>query len=150
MKQRYIKPPELKQAEKEIFDWKKLQHPRVPEGSLVFPKLRDDSTNELTKSVSQYTRCKGFFIERINSTGRMLNGKWIKGTGTKGTADLSAVINGKAVKIEIKCATTKDRQSEAQKHYQQKVEKAGAVYLIVRNFSEFYHWLNDFIKNNAE
>lgn len=145
MKQRYIKSAELKQAEKEIFEWKKLQHPRVREGALIYPKLRDDKTNELTKAVQQYTRAKGFFIERISSTGRMLNGKWIKGTGINGTADLSAIIQGKPVKIEIKCAATKDRQSEAQKRYQEKVEKAGAVYLIVRTFEEYYNWLNGFV-----
>jgi hypothetical protein len=141
-KKRYNKPDEVKELERIFHENKKKQYPNFPADCLVFTNFRDDNTNELTKCVMNYTRLKGYFIERINSTGRMINGKWIKGTGTNGTADLSAIIKGRAVKIEIKCKATKDRQSNEQKEYQRQVEQAGAVYLIIREFSEFYYWLN--------
>jgi hypothetical protein len=42
--------------------------------------------------------------------------QWTKGTSTAGSADISATIKGRSVKIEVKIG--KDRQSEAQKKYQ--------------------------------
>ena len=60
---------------------------------------------------------------------------YIPTTGTKGSADVSATIQGRSVKIEVKI---KDRQSEAQKEYQQRIETAGGVYWLVRSFDEFY------------
>jgi hypothetical protein len=73
---------------------------------------------------------------------KQLPGKWTPGQSTKGTADISATIRGRSVKIEIK---QKDKQSEAQKQYQQAIENAGGVYIIVRNFDDFVIWYNDFI-----
>jgi len=69
-------------------------------------------------------------------------GQWLPTSGVKGTADISAVIQGRAVKIEIKI---RDAQSEDQKRYQEATERAGGIYLIVRSFAEFYDWYNEFI-----
>lgn len=143
---RYSKPEAVKELERLYHEAKRGKYKNVPESALVQTKFRDDKTNDLTKCVIAYTRLRGHFIERVGSTGRFINGKWIKGTGTRGTADLSAVINGRAVKIEIKCAATKDRQSEDQKRYQKSVESAGAVYLIVGVFEDYKKWLDDFLK----
>jgi len=55
-----------------------------------------------------------------------------------GSADISATIKGLTVMIEVKWG--RDRQSEAQKVYQAKIEKAGGIYLIIRKFEEFYDW----------
>ena len=72
--------------------------------------------------------------------------KMIPGSSTKGTADISATIKGRSVKIEVKCAATGDRyQSDDQKAYQKAVESAGGVYIIVRDFESFYNWYNQFI-----
>jgi hypothetical protein len=40
--------------------------------------------------------------------------------------------------IEVKWG--EDRQSEAQKMYQARIEKAGGIYLIIHKFEEFYEW----------
>ena len=73
------------------------------------------------------------------------NQKYIKGTGTKGSADLSATIKGRSVKIEIKWG--KDRQSQEQKEYQKHIESAGGIYYIARTFDEFIEWYDQTIKN---
>ncbi len=39
----------------------------------------------------------------------------------------------------------KDRQSEAQKRYQENIEKAGGTYYIARNFDDFVEFFNDFV-----
>ena len=67
-------------------------------------------------------------------------GKWTKGQGTKGTADISSTINGKSVKIEVKYG--RDVQSEVQKQYQNKIETAGGIYYIARDFDKFVEWYN--------
>nr|MDQ3022693.1 hypothetical protein [Bacteroidota bacterium] len=64
--------------------------------------------------------------------------KWIKGTGTNGTADISATIKGRSVKVEVKIGT--DKQSSFQKKYQLDIENAGGYYFIARNFQDFYDW----------
>ena len=58
-----------------------------------------------------------------------------------GHSDLTATINGQAHYIELKRVykSGKDRQSEAQKAFQSKVTKAGAIYLIVNSFEDFYN-----------
>jgi len=98
--------------------------------------------------------------ERINSTGRYIDnsqvfedvlgrtrsigtGQWLPTSGMKGTADVSATIRGRSVKIEIKM---KDRQSEDQKKYQLAVEQAGGIYLIIRSFQEFHDWYQSFTR----
>ncbi len=132
-------------------------HPNI-DAKFLAPRLyRDDSANWLTRCVIDYLRLQGFQAERINSQGRYIDnsktftdvtgrtrkigsGTWIPTAGTKGTADISAVIHGQAVKIEVKM---KDRQSEAQKAYQNQVEKAGGIYLIVKSFAEFKNWFDN-------
>jgi hypothetical protein len=78
----------------------------------------------------------------VGENTRQLKGTYTPSTGTKGSADISATIRGRSVKIEVK---QKDKQSEVQKQYQQSIEKAGGVYKIFRNFDDFIIWYDDFI-----
>jgi len=136
--------------------------PSLPEAARSFPKWTDRTANGLTKMIIDFLRLKGHQAERIAVTGRYLDqtkvitdvtgrsrrigsGQWIRPSMQPGTADISAVINGRAVKIEIKVG--KDRQSETQKLYQTQVERAGGVYLIIRSFDEFLMWYNQFSNN---
>jgi V8-like Glu-specific endopeptidase len=135
----------------------KEKYPSMPEFALAKTKWADSSANALTKSVVSFINLSGYQAERINTTGmwrqgaklkvgegtRQMPGKWTKGTGTKGSADISATINGRSVKIEIKYG--KDRQSEAQIRYQEMIEKAGGTYLIVKSFDDFIQWFDLFI-----
>jgi hypothetical protein len=107
------------------------------------PKAYDPKTaNGLTKMICDWINYNGGQAERISTTGRYIvaQKKWIKGSGTKGSADISATINGKSVKIEVKIG--KDRQSEDQKRYQEMIEKAGGIYYIAKDFDSFYEWYN--------
>lgn len=130
----------------------KIKYPSFPEHAIPQPKYTDTTANGLTKCVIDFLNLSGHQAERISSMGRMIDKRkkstdilgrertigsltYIKGTSTNGTADISSIINGKSVKIEIKIG--KDRQSEAQKKYQQATEKAGGIYLITKSFDEF-------------
>jgi hypothetical protein len=137
--------------------------PNLPDHARVIKKYKDNSANALTKCIIDFLTFSGFQAERINTTGRMIDNtkqftdvvgfrreiggkKWIKGTGTKGSADISATIKGRSVKIEVKFA--KDRQSEAQKEYQATIERAGGTYVIARDFDSWKEWFDIFIKKN--
>lgn len=133
----------------------RVKYPSMPEYARFAPQYTDRTANGLTKCVIDFIRLTGGQAERINCTGRYIDksqtytdvvghtrtigtGQWLPSTGQKGTADISAVILGRAVKIEIKVG--KDRQSEAQLEYQAAIENAGGIYLIVRSFEEFSLW----------
>lgn len=142
---RHTKSEELKKLENLAFKALKDRYPSVP--YLPEPKYTDKTANSLTKCVVDYIRLRGFQAERINTTGQQIkrgdSTKWIKGSSQTGSADISATIQGRSVKIEIKCLATGDNyQSDEQKEYQRQIQAAGGVYLIVRTFTDFYKWFN--------
>lgn len=136
--------------------WNKLRaNSSMPDYAIPKPKFTDNSANALTKSIIAWIELNGYQAERINNTGRYVDnkkivknimgqsitigsGQYIPGTGTKGTADISATIKGKSIKIEVKYG--KDRQSEAQKQYQATIERSGGVYFIAKDFESFYNF----------
>ena len=121
--------------------------------------LKENGANALTRLVIDFLTYNGSQAERISSQGQYRDGKkqvtdcigrtrtigsglWTPGTSTKGTADISATIKGRSVKIEIKWGA--DRQSEAQKEYQLSIEKALGIYIIVKTFDDFVLWFDSF------
>ena len=127
----------------------------------MLPRTYTDKTaNGLTKMIIDWINYNGGQAERINTTGRLIKAKtykdvmgitktigqdkWIKGTGTLGSADISATIQGKSVKIEVKIG--RDKQSDVQKQYQEAIEKAGGIYYIAKDFDSFYNWYNNNFK----
>jgi hypothetical protein len=79
---------------------------------------------------------------QVGENSRQLKGTWTPSTSTKGSADISATIRGRSVKIEVK---QKDKQSEVQKRYQESIEAAGGTYFIARTFDEFMIFYYNFI-----
>ena len=140
------------------------KHPLIPTRAIPKPKYSDKTSNGLTKCIIDWITLDGGQAERINSTGRLIDGrkttedvigrkrtvgssKWIKSSGKVGTADVSATVNGKSIKVEVKCASTKDNvQSKEQLAYQREVESAGGGYIIARTLDGFVKQYNDKIK----
>ena len=135
------------------------KYPTLPEAARCTRNYSDKTANGLQKAIMDFLQFSGHQCERIAVTGRYIDntkvvtdtfgfkrkigsGKWIKGSMQPGSADLSAVIFGRAVKIEIKM---KDKQSEAQKKYQEQIERAGGLYWLVRSFEEFMNYYNQII-----
>ena len=129
------------------------KYPDIPPEYLHCKPIKVNSANELTKAVIKFIRLTGGQAERISVTGRTIDTrktytdilghrktigsiKYIPSAMTKGSADISATIQGKSVKIEIKWG--KDRQSSVQAAYQTEVEKAGGIYILVSTFDQFY------------
>jgi len=131
------------------------KRPNVPLYALeaALPKYTDKTANGLTRCILDFLELCDYQVERINTMGRPIDNRkqvtdvigrtktigtmtWGKSTATKGSADISATIEGLSVKIEVKIG--KDRQSEYQKIYQANIEKAKGQYWIVKNFADFY------------
>ncbi|MFW6275426.1 MAG: hypothetical protein ACOC2M_02190 [bacterium] len=138
----------------------RYRNSNLPEYARSRNKFRDDTANGLTKCVLTFLKIHGKQGERVAPTGRMVDQtqkftdtlgytrrigstKYIKSSMQPGSADISAIVNGRAIKIEVKMPG--DRQSEKQKIYQTNVESAGGIYLIVRNFTDFVEWYENFI-----
>lgn len=145
----------LKTLSELAFKKLKDKYPTVPGFALPRLKYCDKTANGLTKCIIDFIELTGGQAERINNTGRQLDErktytdtlgnsrtigsvKWIKGTGTNGTSDISATIQGKSVKVEVKIGA--DKQSDKQKEYQQAIEKAGGIYFVAKDFNSFYKW----------
>lgn len=118
----------------------------------------DKTANGLTRMVMDWIKFNKGQSERINVTGRFIkakmitdvvgfkrqvgNDKWIKGSGTKGSADISAIIKtekGTVIPWKIEVKIGKDKQSDDQIKYQKDIEKVGGIYTIAKNFDEFYN-----------
>ena len=143
-------------------DWQiRCANTRMRPDYVVKTKFTDKTANGLTKAIIAWINLNGYQAERISTTGRYIDnskvvtdvlgnrkkigsGKYIKGTGTKGSADISATIKGKSIKIEVKIG--KDKQSEAQIKYQEMIEKAGGIYFIAKNFDEFYEFYSTLVQ----
>jgi hypothetical protein len=142
------KPIGLQALETLAYKIKRANCPNVP--YFIYKGYKDDNSNDLTRCVIDWINYNSYQAERINSTGRQINikgkNKWITGSSTRGTADISATIKGRSVKIEIKCKATGDHyQTEDQKKYQSMIELAGGIYIIVRDFQGFYDWYLKFV-----
>lgn len=139
----------------------KRKHPTAPSHILPMRKYSDKTANGLTKCIIDFINFSGGQAERINTMGRMIDNtktvtdvvgikrnigtkKYIPTTGVKGSADISATIRGRSVKIEVKIG--KDRQSENQKKYEESITAAGGVYIIAKDFDSFIDWFNNFLK----
>jgi hypothetical protein len=133
------------------------KYPNMPEYARTSPRYTDKTANGLTKMIIHFIRLNGGQAERINCTGRIIDNRktftdvsgrvrtigsvqYGKTAGTRGTADISATIRGRAVKIEVKIGN--DKQSSYQRQYQKNIEAAGGIYIIARNFIGFYNWYN--------
>lgn len=74
--------------------------------------------------------------------------KRIKSSMQLGTADISATILGRSVKIEVKIGN--DRQSLDQKEYERQIKDARGYYFIAKDFQGFLDWFADKFKKANE
>jgi hypothetical protein len=157
-----------KQEKQRMIELKLSHHERKYNVTMTDKERREDgwydksdkTANGLTRCIIDFLTWSGHQAERINTMGRRVDNKrevkdilgrvrivgsaeWQKGTGTKGSADISStisvLINGKkyglSVKWEVKI--NKDVQSKDQKIYESKIKETGGHYYIVHNLGEF-------------
>ena len=125
--------------------WFQQQYPQAyRDGFYCSPKMpKVNTANGLTQFIINFIDWNGYHANRISSAGRFMpaTNKWDKGsfipsTTKKGTADISAVLKGRAVMIEIKIGS--DRPSAYQLEQQQLIRAAGGVYEFVSTPEGFF------------
>ena len=156
METKTIKSEGIKFLKDLALAYSRTKYPTLPEYARTIKPYSDRTANGLTKCILDWLKFSGHQAERISCTGRYLDrsivvsdvtgakrrigsGQWIPSSGMVGTADISATIYGKSVKIEVK---KNDQQSAKQILYQDQVTRAGGLYWICRTFDEFlelYH-----------
>jgi hypothetical protein len=92
--------------------------------------------NGLTVFIINYLNWCGHNATRISSAGVNYGGQFRRSTTRSGTADITATIKGRSVKIEIKIG--KDKASEDQLKEQARERKAGGIYEFVSNPETFF------------
>lgn len=110
----------------------------VPAYALPRSTYSDSTANDLTRAVLDFLN-----LQTDATAWRQPNvpafdhktGKHRAGTVQKGIADIGATKSGRSLQIEIKIG--KDRMSDDQKAFAERVQKAGGVYIIARNFEQF-------------
>ena len=139
----------------------RITHPSMPD-HLRYVNTFNTVTNKESKQLKRIEKflnliggCRGTIIvntgvmhktgpDKINFyTGKVTSGKHFTRSGIRnGTADIMAVIHGRAYDIELKRIYKKgrDRQSPAQKEEEQLMKQAGGQYIIVHSFEHFYEW----------
>lgn len=116
----------------------------------------DKTTNGLTKAIIDWLTYSGHYANRINTQGQarihkvprysMFSGKieytdkvqYTKGATNKGTPDIDTIIDGKAVKIEVKAG--KDRIRDEQIRQGERITAAGGIYFVCVNMDQFVNW----------
>jgi len=139
-KTRYTKPESVKKLETLHFRQKKLKHPTVP--YLAKTLFRDDSANGLTRCIIAWLELHGHFAGRVNTTGtyNAKLGKYIHSGARKGMSDITSVINGIHVSIEVKHG--RDLMRPEQIRVKNEIERAGGVYIVARSFDDFLEQIN--------
>lgn len=134
---------------------RQAKSPSINPNYIVGSKYTDKTANGLTKAIIKFINLCGMQAERINTQGRMIDKtkivkdvlghrrtigsvEWQKGTGTRGSADISATVNGMSVKVEVKIG--KDKMSEHQERYEEHITKAGGIYIVAKEFTPFVKW----------
>lgn len=124
----------------------KARYPSMPDVEIWAivkgKKYQHRKANGLTKWIVDYINYSGGFATRQQSQGQFNTalGKWTKSNVRKGVADITGVLCGKALNIEIKIG--RDTQSEAQKKVQLQIERAGGLYFIAKDIVSSFNWIN--------
>jgi CRISPR/Cas system-associated exonuclease Cas4 (RecB family) len=141
----------LKELSDLVLQAKATKHPTIPLTHLVKPKYSDKKANSLTKAIIDLVKVLGGYATRINTMGRPIDNRryvtdvvgfkrrigsvtWIPSSTERGTADIQATINGKSVSIEVKVGN--DRLSAHQVAMRNKIQAAGGIYLVAKNFEQ--------------
>lgn len=142
------------------FQEDRKSRPNIPEYAIPKATYSDKTASGLTKSIKAYCDLKGIFCQRSGSEGRyrpgtsvvdvigrtrLMKGTWLPGH-QKGIADLTMVVNGKYIGVEVKIGN--DRQSDVQKEFETDLIKAGGCYVIVKSWDDFYKFIHTQLDTN--
>ena len=121
------------------------------------PKTK--TANGLTQAIVKFLSLKGHYANRISTQGQarvhkipkynILSGqlehresvRYTHGNTKLGTPDITAIIGGHSIWIEVKIG--RDKMSDEQWKQKEQIEKARGIYYIARDMQAFYDWYYD-------
>ncbi|MBR1564759.1 MAG: hypothetical protein IJ650_05370 [Paludibacteraceae bacterium] len=121
----------------------------IPPECRVRTSFSDKTANQLTAAIIAHLEYKGHFAARVNTTGvyDSKRGVYRRTNARKGMADVSAIINGKSVQLEVKAG--KDRPRTDQLQVQCEVRAAGGIYEFIHTFAEYIALYNGLVKDKS-
>jgi len=146
----------------------KVKCPQVYAAGLYTPPKYPNvkTANGLSLFACNYFTYLGQRLERTNNMGRRIDNRktyvdvlghtrqigsieWQKGTGERGTSDLKGHFKPFgarwAIPVYIEVKAGKDRMSQEQKEYMERVTSTGAMHLILRTPEDLYQFV-DYLK----
>lgn len=118
----------------------------VKDFGYVKPKILPiNSGSRMAYFIVNFLLWSGHNATQITTAGRQINGVYIPTTTAKGTADVSATINGKSVKIEVKHVS--DKPSAEQLKQQERERRSGGVYEFVYSIQQFFSLYDSILVN---
>ena len=119
---------------------------------------KDNTANELTKSIIDWINFSGGSANRINTQGQVRKEKvqlafgnvreiirFTPSSTRKGTADIHAVMQGRHLSIEIKIGN--DKLSDYQVKEQARITNAGGLYYVAKDMQSFVSWFKQHFNN---
>lgn len=131
------KSPELAAFEDEYNAVHYANLANVPPECRVRKTFSDKDANSLTRAIIAHLQLHGHFAARVNTTGIFDSRRAVyrQTNARRGMADVSAVINGRAVQFEIKAGNDRPRTEQLQ--VRAEVQAAGGIYEFVHTFAEY-------------
>ena len=117
---------------------KKALHPNFPEHARVKSKYSDRTANKLTRAIVDWFGYQRHFATRLSSSGTFRTdlGKYVPSQQRLGMPDIYAIVEGRAVHVEVKVA--KDYLSDDQKETMAALKTSGAVVFVASTFQSFF------------
>ncbi len=115
----------------------------------IIPRI--NTANGLTLAIVNFINWEGWNATRISSAGRLVGDqvtvtesgtrlrtqKYIPGPTRKGTADVTATIRGRSVKIEVKVGADKPRPEQLAEQARERA--AGGIYEFIGTMDGFFN-----------
>lgn len=126
-------------------EYKGMEAARLDKKAAKRPK--GETANRITANIIRAINMQpGCVAYRINNVGVWDEAKQVyrKGNTQKGIFDISAVIRGRAVWVEVKAG--RDKMSHDQLIFKQEVERAGGLAFVAYSTDEFLKWFTEILK----
>lgn len=108
---------------------------------------KGETANRITANIIRVINMQpGCVAYRINNVGVWDAAKGIHRAGgtQKGIGDISAIIRGRALWVEVKAG--RDKVSREQLIFRAEVERAGGLYFVARSTDEFLNFFTELLK----
>jgi hypothetical protein len=124
--------------------------------SMKIPAYSDETSNGLTKAILDFLNFSGHWAVRVNTQGQarvrripkfnILSGRveqhekvqWTKGTTKRGTPDITAIVDGQGVQLEIKVGRDQIRDEQTEQGH--RITEAGGHFFVAQNMPLFLEW----------